>query len=271
MHRPILSVIIPVYNEAGTIERVLERVIDVWPEDKEIIVVDDGSQDGTAELLRQWYTQHCSVHGDCRERRNVRVMLLFHDRNRGKGSAIRTGLQYATGHYVVIQDADMEYDPADYRNLLAPLLNEEADVVYGSRRLGERMYSELNCMQKWVQIPRTWANPYYHGVTILNLLVRMWFRLRVTDEATCYKVLPLEVLRAMDLECERFEFCPEVTAKIARMGLRLKEVPIQYRGRSRRQGKKIRFRDGWEAICTLWRYRSWRPSKRPETEEKRCR
>jgi len=164
MHRPILSVIIPVYNEAGTIERVLERVIDVWPEDKEIIVVDDGSQDGTAELLRQWYTQHCSVHGDCRERRNVRVMLLFHDRNRGKGSAIRTGLQYATGHYVVIQDADMEYDPADYRNLLAPLLNEEADVVYGSRRLGERMYSELNCMQKWVQIPRTWANPYYHGV-----------------------------------------------------------------------------------------------------------
>jgi len=258
MQHVLLSVIIPVYNEAGTIAKILDRVIDAWPEDKEIIVVDDGSEDRTAETIQNWYSRCCGSIGVGVVKNSPRIIVLSHEANRGKGAAIRTAMERASGRYVVIQDADLEYDPQDYRALLTPLLEGKADVVYGSRRLGEQMNKELKLKEQWLRKVKQWINLYYHGVSVLNLLVRLWYGLRISDEATCYKVFPLEILRRMDLKCERFEFCPEVTAKAARMGLRLIEVPIRYSGRTRREGKKIRFRDGWEAVRTLWRYRSWR-------------
>ncbi|GAB6186273.1 glycosyltransferase family 2 protein [Thermopirellula anaerolimosa] len=256
---PLLSVIVPVYNEARTIEEVLRRVLEV-PYDKQVIVVDDGSTDRTPVALEKW-------------KGHAQVVLLRHSDNRGKGAAIRTGLEHARARFVLIQDADLEYHPSDYGRLLQPLLAGQADVVYGSRRLGQKVFGRsehsdrnrrgLFWVDRWFGRLRELANPFYHGVTVLNLLVRLLYRVRITDEATCYKVFPTEVLRAMELECERFEFCPEVTAKAARMGLRIVEVPIHYQGRSVREGKKIRFRDGLAAMATLWKYRRWqlRPAR----------
>lgn len=232
--RVALSVIVPVFNEDRTISEVLKRLARV-PYTKEVIVVNDGSFDETAGRLAEW--------------RGVSSVKVFeHDRNLGKGRAIRTGLIHARGRFVIIQDADLEYDPEDYGRLLDPLLGENGDLVFGSRRLTRRW--------NW----RDWLNPFYYGVSLLNCLVRLWYGVRLTDEATCLKVFPLWALRAMDLECERFEFCPEVTAKACRMGLKILEVPISYHPRSVRDGKKIRFRDGWEAVRTLWKFRHWNPS-----------
>jgi len=256
---PLLSVIVPVYNEVATVDEILRRVVEAQaPGDKEIIVVDDGSTDRTAEVLEKWEG-------------HPQVVLLQHTANRGKGAAIRTGLEHARGRFTLIQDADLEYDPADYARLLEPLLSGKADAVYGSRRLGEKVFgcerqSEENrrkplWMRCWFGRLRELVNPFYHGVTLLNIMVRLLYRAKITDEATCYKVFPTEVLRAMELECERFEFCPEVTAKAVRLGLRIVEVPIHYQGRSLREGKKIRFRDGLVAIATLWKYRRWRPAR----------
>lgn len=256
---PLLSVIIPVYNEERTVGEVLRRVVEAHaPGDKEIMVVDDGSADRTAEVLKQWQGHR-------------QVVILRHSGNRGKGAAIRTGLEHARGRLTLIQDADLEYDPADYPRLLEPLLSGQADVVYGSRRLGQKVFgcnppAEQSAGRrvgagKWAQYCRQLFNPFYHGVTVLNIMVRLLYRVRITDEATCYKVFPTEVLRAMELECERFEFCPEVTAKAARLGLRIVEVPIHYRGRTVREGKKVGWRDGLAAIRTLWKYRRWRPAE----------
>lgn len=227
--RPLLSVIVPVYNEAATVDAVLQRVVET-PYSKEVIVVDDGSTDGTADVLRRWS-----------ERPGVRV--LRHETNRGKGAAIRTGLEQVRGRFVLVQDADLEYDPQDYPRLVERLM-AGAPVVYGSRYLGGR---------------GPWT-PHRLGVMLLNWCVRWWYGAEITDEATCYKAFSAHVLRAMELECQRFEFCPEVTAKALRMGLRIVEVPIRYRPRSRRQGKKLRFRDGIEAVKTLWRLRRWVPA-----------
>lgn len=231
----LLSVIVPVYNEERTIDEILRRVIAADCR-KELIVVDDASNDRTAEVLQTWQS-------------HPQVTVQRHASNRGKGAAIRTGLKHARAEYTIVQDADLEYDPSDYPKLLRPVLVGEADAVYGSRRLAERLtLHEL-------------LNPFYHGVSVLNALVRLWYGLRITDEATCYKLFPTQTLRMMELQCERFEFCPEVTAKAARLGLRIVEVPIHYQGRSIREGKKIRFRDGWEAILTLRRYRRWQPAR----------
>ncbi len=229
-----LTVIVPVYNEEATIDRLLACVLDA-PYSKQIVVVDDASTDRSAELLQKW-------------RQSGQIELLTHTQNQGKGAAIRTGLACAHGEFTLIQDADLEYDPQDYRSVVQPLLDGKAEVVYGSRR--------LRCKRTWQQV----FNPFYHGVTMLNLLVRILYGVQITDEATCYKAFPTAVLRSMDLVCERFEFCPEVTAKACRMGLEILEVPIRYDGRGVRDGKKIGLSDAIEAVRALWRWRSWQPA-----------
>ncbi len=224
---PLLSVLVPVYNERATLERLLARVLAV-PLDKEVIAVDDGSTDGTAGLLR-----------DLAARLPVRA--LFHPSNRGKGAAIRTALAEARGDIVVIQDADLEYDPEEYPRLVAPILRGETSVVYGSRYLAPGN-----------DLPMT---HFKVGVLILNATANLLYGLRLTDEATCYKVFRAGLLKSLPLRCERFEFCPEVTARVAKRGERIVEVPISYHYRTRAQGKKIRLRDAFEGFFTLLRYR----------------
>ena len=229
----VLSVVIPVYNEARTIDELLRRVL-AAPYQKQVIVVDDGSTDGTAEALEEWEG-------------HPRLVLLQHSKNRGKGAAVRTALDHAECRFTIVQDGDLEYDPNDYPAVIEPLLCGEADVVYGSRYLRRpgarrRRWSLSRC-----------------AVVLLNACVRWLYGVRLTDEATCYKAFPTAMLRAMDLECERFEFCPEVTAKACRLGVRILEVPIGYEARSWRAGKKIRWTDAVQALTTLWRWRNWRP------------
>jgi glycosyltransferase involved in cell wall biosynthesis len=196
--------------------------------DKEVIVVDDGSTDGTRDLLKS-----------LAERLPIRAM--FHPANRGKGAAIRTALAEVRGDIVIIQDADLEYDPREYPMLIAPIQRGETNVVYGSRYLAPGN-----------ALPLT---HYKVGVLVLNLVTNLLFGLRLTDEATCYKVFRANLLKALPLRCERFEFCPEVTALVARRGERILELPISYHYRTRAQGKKIGWRDGFEALLTLLRYR----------------
>lgn len=233
LEEPVLTVVIPAYNEARTIDEVLRRVI-ASPYSKQIIVVDDYSSDGTAEILLGW-------------QKHPQLVLLRHSKNRGKGAAIRTGLQYAAGRFTIIQDADLEYDPEDYSRVIEPLLSGEADAVYGSRYL------------RTVGQPPPWRL-LRCGVSVLNACVCLLYGVRLTDEATCYKAFPTSVLRKMDLQCERFEFCPEVTAKACRLRLTILEVPVHYHARTIRQGKKLRWRDGVEAIVTLWKWRHWTPT-----------
>lgn len=233
-----LSIIVPVFNERRTIEELVLRVLYTAEQsgwDAELIVVDDGSTDGTADLLRRL--------ADAQE-----IRLLTHPCNRGKGAAIRTGLAIASRELTIIQDADLEYDPGDISSLLRAMEQDDIDVVLGSRVLGARA---------GLADPR--RNVYALGVVILNVAVRRLYGIRVTDEATCYKLFRTDDLLRMDLACERFEFCPEVIAKAARMGLRLVEVPIGYSPRSTVDGKKIRLSDALTALRTLWRFRRWTP------------
>ena len=224
-----LSVLIPVHNEESTTEEVIRRVseVDLNGMEREIIVIDDASTDGTAGKLEQY-------------RGRPDLVLLSHEANRGKGAAIRTGLASVTGDIVIIQDADLEYDPSEYPKLVAPIVEGEADVVYGSRFKGR---------VEDMALPNLVANK------ILAWAATLLFFRRVTDEATCYKVFRADLLRSFDLKCERFEFCPEVTAKTLKGGYRLVEVPITYRARSVEAGKKIKMRDGFDALWTLVRYR----------------
>jgi glycosyltransferase involved in cell wall biosynthesis len=231
---PLLTVLVPAYNEAGTIEELLRRVLDAPPAEKQVVVVDDGSTDGTCEIVRGWELQGL-------------VQVAPHDRNRGKGAAIQTGLAQARGAFTIVQDADLEYDPRDYEQLLGPLLVGNAQAVYGSRYLS----TEGRVQGRWRLLR--------HGVSLLNLWLRLLYGVRLTDEATCYKALPTALFRALDLQCRRFEFCPEVTAKLCRLGVPIHEVPIRYHPRSKRQGKKLRLRDGWGAVRELWRWRNWTP------------
>ena len=223
-----LSVVIPCYNEAATIERVVDAVRAApWP-DKEIIVVDDGSDDGTRELLE----------GRLRPRID---RLETHARNRGKGAALRTGFAAATGDFVIVQDADLEYDPREYPVLLAPLVDGRADVVYGSRFLGGAPHRVLY---------------FWHSVGngFLTLLSNMLTDLNLTDMETCYKAFRREVLQSITIEEDRFGFEPEVTAKVARLGCRIYEVGISYSGRTYAEGKKIGYRDGLWAIYCIVKY-----------------
>lgn len=224
-----LSVIVPAYNEEETIDEIINRVraVDLGDVDLEMVIVDDASTDGTPERLKTY-------------RGEAGITVLRHDSNRGKGAAIRTGLDSASGDLVVIQDADLEYDPNDYPRLIKPIIDGDADVVFGSRFAG----SVQN--MRYINVV---ANK------VLAWAATLLFGKRITDEATCYKVLATDTLRSFDLQCERFEFCPEVTAKTLRRGYRLVEVPITYRARTFETGKKIRTRDGLEAIWTLLRFR----------------
>jgi dolichol-phosphate mannosyltransferase len=235
---PTLTVIIPVYNEAGTIARVLEAVASA-PYSKQVIVVDDGSRDGSFLEVVRW-SQKAMPEGG--------IEVIRHPTNLGKGSAIRTALPLASGRLVVVQDADLECDPADYPLLVEPILNGVAPVVFGSRYLGEGR-------------GRPWT-PGRVFVALANLLVLALFGRRISDEAGCYKVMRTELLRGLDLRCRRFEFCPEVVAKLCRLGVPIHEVPVRYSPRDARSGKKIGWRDAFEAISTLiwWRVAPFRPA-----------
>jgi len=225
-----VSILIPVYNEFPTLRSVLKRVVDgPLPEgcEKEIVVIDDGSTDGTTELLAEFSDSP--------------LMLVHHSIvNFGKGAAIRQGLARATGDIVLIQDGDLEYDPQDYVKVLEPLARGRASVVYGSRfRSGMRGMKRSNWLANKIL---TWTS---------NIV----FQAGITDEATAYKAFRTDVLRSIRLECVRFEFCPEVTAKVRRLGLQIAEVPISYNPRGIAEGKKIRWQDGVEAFWTLLKYR----------------
>jgi glycosyltransferase involved in cell wall biosynthesis len=223
-----LSVVMPVFNEVQTIEEILARV-QAAPFDKEIVVVDDYSTDGTVDLLKK-------IGG---ETKNIRV--FYHDRNRGKGAALRTGFAGVRGDIVIIQDADLEYDPREYPRMLEPILDGRADVVYGSRFLG----GPHRVLFFW----------HYLGNQFLTLLSNMLSNLNLTDMETCYKAFRREVLEGLALKSDRFGFEPEFTAKVAKRKFRIYEVPISYSGRTYEEGKKINWKDGVAAIFAIIKFR----------------
>ncbi len=223
-----LSIIIPVYNEKKTLPKLLKKVENVKGINKEIIIVDDGSRDGTRDFLNK-------------VKRKYKV--IFHEKNQGKGMAIRTGLKHATGDIVIIQDADLEYDPNDYHKLIKPIVEGKAKVVYGSRRLQKQKEEYANI-------------GFYIGGIGLNFIANLLYpNLHITDEATCYKVFKADVIKNLNLKCKRFEFCPEVTAKLAKRKIKIMEIPISYHPRSVEEGKKINWKDGLEAVWTLLKYK----------------
>ncbi|MCM8805034.1 MAG: glycosyltransferase family 2 protein [Candidatus Omnitrophica bacterium] len=220
-----LSVIIPVYNEKLTILKVIEKVKKV-PVEKEIIIVDDGSNDGTREILSKLKDEN--------------IKVIFKEKNEGKGTAIRVGLKYVKGEIIVIQDADLEYEPMDWLKMLKIIEEKKANVVFGSRILGKNKKSSFF---------------FYIGGRILSFLANLLYNAKITDEPTCYKMFKKEVIDSINLKCKGFEFCPEITAKVRKKGYKIFEVPINYNPRSIKEGKKIRLKDGFIAIWTLIKYR----------------
>lgn len=225
-----LSIIIPVYNEAETVAEVISvvRGVDI-PLEKEIVVIDDCSSDGTRDVLKKLEVEQPDL------------VVCYHDVNRGKGAALRTGFEKATGDLVIIQDADFEYDPNEYMNLIDPVLKDRADVVYGSRFLGGGPH----------RVVFFW---HYVGNKFLTLLSNMTTNLNLTDMEVCYKVFRREVLDALELKEDRFGFEVEVTAKVSRGNWRIYEVPIAYYGRTYAEGKKITWKDGFRALYCIIKY-----------------
>jgi glycosyltransferase involved in cell wall biosynthesis len=233
-----LSVIIPVYNERTTLEAIVSRV-EAAAFDKEIILVDDGSTDGTRDILQKWQAEN-----------HAGRKIILQPRNQGKGAALRRGIQEAKGDIVLIQDADLEYDPSEYPVLLKPILDGKADVVYGSRFTGGGPHRVL---LYW----------HYVGNRLLTLLSNAMTNLNLTDMETCYKVFRREVIQAIELQEDRFGFEPEVTAKVAKAGVRIYEVGISYSGRDYGEGKKIGWKDAISAFWCILKYNTWGRSPKP--------
>ena len=232
-----LSIIIPAYNEEKTIAELLQRVLDAdlgEGIDRELIVVNDCSTDSTGRIVQSFIAAHPQAP----------ITYLVHDRNQGKGMAVRTGIQAVTGDYVVMQDADLELDPNDFARMQPHLLSGQYRVVYGSRFLAE-------------ENSHTYFS-YQLGGKFLSVMTNLLYDQRITDEPTCYKMFDAGLLKSIPLDCKGFEFCPEVTAKVSRLGYKIKEVPIRYYPRSIEEGKKLRLRDGLKAIGTLLKYRFWK-------------
>lgn len=223
----VLSIVIPCYNEENNILALVKKVLESPVKNKEIIVVDDCSKDGTRKVLES-------------QVRPLVSKVIYHDVNGGKGAALRTGFQAATGDVVIIQDADLEYDPMEYPQVVNPIFEGKAKVVYGSRFLNQKRKGYLaNRIANWVLT--TFSNMFTHQ--------------KLTDMETCYKAFKREVIQSVNIEENRFGFEPEITAKISKMGIKIQEVPISYYPRTNEEGKKIGFKDGVRAIYVIWRYR----------------
>jgi len=229
-----LSVVIPCYNELATIDAIIDAVVAAPYPDKEIIVVDDASSDGTREKLQSEIERSGRVH-----------KVLYHEVNQGKGAALRTGIRSAVGDIVIIQDADLEYDPREYPRLVEPILTGKADVVYGSRFAGG---DARRVLYFWHRM----------GNGLLTLLSNMFTNLNLTDMETCYKVFRREIIQSITIEESRFGFEPEITAKMARLGCRIYEVGISYFGRTYAEGKKVGWKDGLHAIVCIIKYNVFR-------------
>jgi glycosyltransferase involved in cell wall biosynthesis len=232
-----LSIVMPAYNEQATIRTIVARVlaVDLGSVEKELVIVDDGSKDGTRDILKEIEGQHA----------NVRV--LFQPLNQGKGAAVWRGIRESTGDMVIIQDADLEYDPNEYSALIRPILDGQADVVYGSRFLGHARGHRV--LYFWHSV----------GNKMLTTLSNMFSDLNLTDMETCYKVMVRSVADRLDLQSRDFGIEPEITQKVAAMRARIYEVPISYHGRTYEEGKKIGLKDAFKAVYTILRFWRWTP------------
>ena len=228
--KPLLSVIIPCFNEVATVLELIERVQKSPVNPKQIIIVDDGSTDGTRSLLSGI--------------REENINIIFHENNQGKGAALSTGFQAATGEVCIVQDADLEYDPSEYSFVIAPILQGNADVVFGSRFQGAAPH---RVVYFWHRV----------GNGLLTLLSNMLTDVNLTDMETCYKAFKTDIIRSINIKEKRFGFEPEITAKVARLGCRIFEVGISYYGRTYEDGKKIGWRDGVRAIWCILKYNLW--------------
>ena len=225
-----LSIVIPIYNEKDTLKLILQKVraVDLGHIQKEYLLIDDGSTDGTRDILAEL------------QKESSDLKIILKEKNSGKGATLKVGFEHATGDYVIVQDADLEYDPEDYKKLVRVLAEEGVDVVYGSRFSGT--YKDM-------------SNLHYFGNKMLTLVTNLVFGVLLTDMETCYKLIPSSFLKKIKIKSSRFNFEPEITAKILKAGLHIREVPISYSGRSFSEGKKITWRDGIIALFTLIRYR----------------
>ena len=225
-----LSVVIPVYNEKNTIEEIVKKVksVELPDVEKELILIDDGSKDGTRDILKKMQVEQKDL------------QIYFQGINGGKGATLREGFKHSTGNYVIVQDADLEYDPNDYKNLIKALNDQGVQVVYGSRFSGD--YKDM-------------TNLHFIGNKLLTILTNVLFGVKLNDMETCYKLIPGDFIRKMNIRSNRFNFEPEITAKILKSGMKIVEVPISYKGRSWSEGKKITWRDGISALYTLIKFR----------------
>jgi len=226
-----VSIIIPVYNEEKTILKIINKILQLKNINKELIIVNDGSTDNTKKLLRKFS--------------NERIRIINHSKNSGKGAAIRTAQKHVTGTHVIIQDADLEYEPSDYKNLLKPFKKKYISVVYGSRVLKKKRYR----LKSFSSFERIFYN---HVLTIMSNIINDQ---RLTDAHTCYKVFKSDIFKSIRLEENGFAFCPEITTKISNLNINIHEVPISYHGRDYSEGKKITYFDGIKAVYALFNYK----------------
>tara|TARA_B100000674_G_C37567085_1_gene790026 strand:+ start:34 stop:732 length:699 start_codon:yes stop_codon:yes gene_type:complete len=227
-----LSIIIPSYNESGTIKKLLDLIEDVKNINKQIIIIDDNSDDGSSEIIKNYNFKS-------------EFTYLKHEKNKGKGACIQSAKNLVTGDIVIIQDADLEYNPKEYEKLIQPIINKSTKVVYGSRVLNKKRYSTNN----FYSLSRVFFN---HILTIISNMIN---KQNLTDAHTCYKIFTIDTFEKLDLKEDGFSFCPEVTTKLSKLGIDILELPIEYFGRTYKEGKKIKMIDGVKALITLIKYR----------------